>query len=228
MCRLVAGDDRQRRDVGADGGERGREHEAVRLVHLTELERAPRGASRRPSRGSPRGRRAHTTWATPTAASAELRRAEAHTPEHDVARTRHRRAAHMRTQRHGFENVDTVVMLDNVLMGTTVGAAGRPRRSRSPSPARLERALRHRLAAIRSTTGSEPGRSAARTAVVHRRAGERRQVDERVVPAVTRPAASSEVLAPTRGMRVVSTSACACSSVRRSRSVHNVAPCPTR
>jgi len=38
MRPFVVGDRRQQLDVGADGGERGREHETVRLVHLAGAE----------------------------------------------------------------------------------------------------------------------------------------------------------------------------------------------
>ena len=89
--RLVVGDDRQHIDVGARGGERGREHESVRLVDLSGSKRLAgpcelrAGGEHRDARppharhgGEARGRK-----------RAELRRAEPDARLHDhVARTR--------------------------------------------------------------------------------------------------------------------------------------------
>ena len=104
---LVVGDGRQRLDVGAGGGERGREHER-RSTRRSDRARAssPGRASSLPvARIATRGRRAHATAATPAAARAPScagpRRTPAATttsPASHVAAAR----ANVRTQRHRF------------------------------------------------------------------------------------------------------------------------------
>ncbi len=224
--RLVVGDGRQHLCRGADGGERGREHDGVRLVHLTGSERLARTRELRPGRQHRDARQPAATNVRDAGGGkrAELRRAETHARlDHDDARSNVAAArTNVRTRRNTLRHVDAVVMLDNILDGDdgvrSVGhdAAGRDR---------------HRLAGSERTRGRTAGGDllhhgqrprhvgGADGEAVHRGARERRQVDDRARrprPSPARRARSIATVSAASARARASTFACASSNVSRS------------
>ena len=186
MCRLVVGDNRQRIDVGTDGGERGREHKTVRLVDLTRRELVTGTCQLAACR---QDRDAGATRARNLGHTGGRERSELHGPEthacfdDDVTRS-HVTAArtNVRTRAHRLTSIDRVVMLDNILdWDDGVGALGNDTARRD----------RHRLTRRECTPCRPAGRDPlddgqraweigrAYRKAVHRRARERRQVNKR-------------------------------------------------
>jgi hypothetical protein len=188
MSHLVVGRGGERADDPARGLERGREHDAVRLVDLARpegLARAAKLGARREHR-DPRSRRARDLGQTGRGKSADLSGREHGSPRNnDVA---HREVAaaraHVRAHVHAVRDVDLnlvgVVTLDNILDGDDgIGAVGHDAARRDL----------HRLAggerahgrpagcdAVRDRQGSRRVDHAKREPV-HRGARKRRQVD---------------------------------------------------
>ncbi len=173
-------------DVGAGGGERGREHDAVRLVDLARLERLAgmRELAAGREHDDARSARADTVGDAGGRERAELCRAE---PDACSERRRRpqprRRRADERARRRQPRRADSIVLScwTTYSMGTTASApAGTtppveisiasPAASAAARPDAPPRCCRRRRAC--------PGTSArANGEAVHRRAGERRQVD---------------------------------------------------
>jgi len=173
-------------DVAARGGDRGREHRPVRLVDLAGGERFPRPRELGPRRehGDPR-----TACAVDLGHARRGKRpdgggAEPHSGrDDDLARTQVAAAwANVRTRLRSLVNDNVVVMMDNILDGDDgIGARGDDAAGRDAH--RLARTERPR----RGSAGGDvfdDGKASRQVRCthresVHRRALERRQVDER-------------------------------------------------
>jgi len=182
--RLVVGDRRLELDVGADGGERGREHEPVRLVDLTSGERPARRdelAARREDRDT-RPAAALDLHDAGGREGAELRGAEADAGRDDLVAASHVAAARadVRARFHGLRDLHSVVILDNILDGDDGirargdDGAGRDLDRLAGTELEQGRPASRRAAGDGERAGHVGG---ANGEAVHRRARERRQVD---------------------------------------------------
>ena len=185
VCGLVVGDRRQRLDVGTGGGERGRQHETVRLVDLPGCElRSGRASSLPVARIATRGRRAHATAARPAAARAPScagSKTDARVDDHVAASSVAAARTNVRADRNRFTSFDLVVTMDNILEGEDgIGAVGDDTAGRDLHRlAGLERARRRAAGGDPLDHRERPGQvSGPNREAVHGGARERRQVDE--------------------------------------------------